>query len=343
MKITSKTRRILAPLSNHRSQLLNKPETPAKMSIGGGWSSNPNTPTVSHADFVADAVLPALETTCTRFGQEKVAAEIVAVTLPIYKREKKYGECKVPSDEAAAFLSCTLRGGHECGNISANVVNPTLAEKYGIEYVFGPISELGVVHQITNVFSPSKFFHHHACRMGEVIDNFTRTDYLAYIEVCKNLLHHGVYDWSIENDPEQWGMLRPSIRLYGMSAVLAPMAQAMIDIAHLPGTKDLKYQYSMMSWTIDGLYPIMLPKVRNNGVGEINKMIRPIVDFVLELSKKGAFKNNEAYYRTIEGQFFNSLTDDYLDDIKKKDIQQVLKEIRTHWLKELTKKSKSSS
>ncbi|MFA6459241.1 MAG: hypothetical protein WCV79_02490 [Candidatus Paceibacterota bacterium] len=325
---------------------MNASITPAEMSIGGGWSENPDTPTVSHADFVADAVLPALETACKRFGQERVAAEIVEVALPIYKREATLGNGKSnrKSDETAAFLSCTMRGGHENGNISANVTNPMLAEKYGVRYVFGPISELGVVHQETNVFgSTGKFFHHHACRMGEVVDNFSEVDYIAYIETCKLLLRHGIYDWSIENNPEQWGMLRPSIRLYGMSAVLTPMAQAMIDIAHLPGTKEVKYQYSLMCSTIRGLYPIMIPKVRNNGVEEINKMLRPIVDFVLELSKEGVFKNKDAYYETAEGRFFSSLGDDYLDDIRKKGIQQVLKEIRLPWLKKLTKKSEFSS
>jgi hypothetical protein len=283
--------------------------------------------------------LPALEEACKRFGQETVAVEIVEVTLPIYKREVKYGVNKIPSDDAAAFLSCTLRGIWEEGNVSANVVNPILAAKYGIKYVFKPISELGVVHQKMKVFCTSKFFHHHACRMGEVIDNFSQADYLAYIEVCKLLLRNGIYDWSIENKPEQWGMLRPSIRLYGMEAVLMPMAQAMIDIGHLPGTKEIKYKYSMMCSTIRGLYPIMIPKMRVNGVDEINKILRPIVDFILDLAKEGAFQTGDAYYSTVEGQFFRSLGGEYVEDIKGKGIKQVLTEIRLPWLKKLTKKT----
>ncbi|MFA6314880.1 MAG: hypothetical protein WC648_00710 [Candidatus Paceibacterota bacterium] len=323
---------------------MNKCATPAKMNIGGGWSGDPNTPIISHADFVADAVLPALEAACTRFGQEQVAAEIVDVTLPIYEREVLYvhGKAEMPSGEAAAFLSCTLRGGDERGNISANVVNPLLAKKYGIKRVFGPISELGIVHQTTRVFEPAKFFHHHACRMGEVVDNFSEADYLAYIKVCENLLKHGVYDWSIENNPEQWGMLRPSIRLYGMSAVLTPIAQAMIDIAHLPGTKEVKYQYSMMCLTIYGLYPIMMPRVRKNGVDEISKMLQPITDFVLGLSKEGVFMDKDRNNFYEERQFFRSLGNDYIDDIREKGIQQALKELRCYWLKRLTKNKNKS-
>jgi hypothetical protein len=338
MKITKETLKILAPLSDHRSQVLDKPKTAEETRIGDGWSADASTPTISHAEFVATIILPALQATCTRFGQETVASEIVELTLPIYKLEKKCGNLQAPSDEAAAFLSCTLRGGDEQGNISDNVRSPILAEKYGIKDVFGPISELGIVHQKTRVFCPTKFFHHHACRMGEVIDNFSQADYHAYIKVCKNLLQHGVYDWSIENSPEKWGMLRPSIRLYGMSAVLTPMAQAMIDIAHLPGTKETKYRYSLMARTIRGLYPIMIPKVRTNGVSEINKMLQPIVDFVLEASRNGAFKADDAYYGSIEGKFFTALVNDYFNSIKGKGIQQTLTEIRPYWFDKLSRK-----
>lgn len=319
-----------------------EPEDKKNRKIGGGFSTNPETPTVSHADFVAETVLPSLETICNRFGQEAVATDIVELTLPIYAGEEQVSaNSPFPDYYAAAFLSCTLRGGREIGNISANVTNPQLVEKYGMKYVFGPICELGIVHMTTNVFNPSKYFHHQACRMGEVIDNFSQADYIAYIEVAKNLLRHGIYDWSIEHSPEEWGMLRPVIKLHGMSAVLSALARPMIDIAHLPGTKEVKYKYSLMHYTIRGLLPILLPKVRSDGVDEIDKMLGPIAEFVLDLSKEGAFRH-EAYDETTEGKFFCALVDNHLDDIKQVGVKRVLQQIRLHWLRELTKPIRDS-
>lgn len=334
MKVTKATKRILVPLSEHRSQL----STSDGYQIGSFNSSDPETPTISHADFVEQHVLPKLEGACNNFGQQNVAAEIVQCALPLYQKERMYGS--IPSDETAAFLSCTLSGGYEAGNISSNVENVELAAKYGIKYVFGPICDLGIVHQEEKVFSVSKFFHHHACRMGEVVDNFSYDDYLAYIEVCKMLLRNGLYDWSVEQSPENWGMLRPSIRLYGMQSVLEPMAKSMIDIGHLPGTKDLKYKFSLMISTIRGLFPLMIPKVRKKGVEEIEKMLQPITNFILELSEEGAFRANSCgYYGSEESKFFQMFGDN-LKDIHKKGITQFLKEIRPVWVPKLIESSK---
>ena len=319
------------PLSDHRSQLTsNDVDKPSQNWRMGSGSRIPPYPLVSHAEFVEKVVLPALYDACCRFGQAFVAEGIVKVTLPLYTLQR--------SDEVAAFLSCTLRGGQEGGNISRTVTNPLLAAKYGIGYVFGPISELGIVHQAEYVFgSNAKFFHYHACRMGEVIDNFSQKDYLAYIELCKFLLKNKVYDWSMEKSPEEWGMLAPCIRLYGLDAVMRPMAQALVDVAHLAGTKDWKYKYSLLGNTIDGLLPLMLPRMRKQGVQEIDKFLRPIVEFVLELSEEGAFHVEKASNSSIEGQFFFALAKDYLGDIEEKGIQQVLKEIRLPWLRKLTR------
>ncbi len=332
-------KKILAPLSEHSSQLLKYNNSGKEELVIGSYVGPRNTPTIRHDEFVIKAVLPALQGTIKRFGTEQVAKEIVKVTIPLYEHADQ-GSLYGPGADAACFLSTTLtgeRGGGEDGNFSRNLTNPLLAEKYGVPYVFGPISELAVVHQITKVFYASKFLHCHACRMGEVIDNFSRENYLAYIALCKKLLEHGIFDWSMENDPEEWGMLRPSIKLYGLEAVMNPMVQAMIDVGHLSGTKDSKYQYSFMHWPIQGLYPLMLPRVRKSGVGEIDKFLRPVVDFVLELGEVGAFQGPSSR-GSVEGEFFLALTRDYLEEIRSKGIQQVLKEIRLPWKKRLLQK-----
>jgi hypothetical protein len=224
--------RVLAPLEKHRSQLCGT----GNKRIGGYRSGDPNCPTISHRDFVIEVVLPTLSGTCKRFGKVSVAKSIANLANSLYKRNKY--------DDVACFLCSTLISESEIGNISRNVTNPLLAEKYGIDYVFVPIVKLGIVHQRKNVFCASKFFHHHACRMGELIDNFSKEDYHSYIELCVTLLEHGIYDWSLEQNPEKWGMLRPSIKLYGLRAVFTPVVQAMIDIGHLIGTKDPKLNSS---------------------------------------------------------------------------------------------------
>lgn len=345
IKISKNTMQILVPLSEHRSQLLGRgflnPDgvTFSTGTIGNGYASDPKTPTISHADFVAEVVLPALEGACMRFGQESVARDIVELVLLLYPGDSK----TLYKADAASFLSCTLRGGYgKDGNISRNVTNPILAEKYGIKYVFGPIVDLGLTHQETKVFDTTKFFHCHACRMGEVIDNFSQKDYLGYIELCKKLLKDGIYDWSMENDPEEWGMLRPSINLYGLEAVLLPVVQAMIAVGRLPGTKDYKYKFSFLHVVIQALYPILLPRVRKEGVAEIGKMLSPIVGTILELAKDGAFKDTQGgIWESVEGEFFLELKRLCLAEVPKKGIQQVLVEMKPKWKKKLTKKARS--
>jgi len=338
MNATAKLKEILAPLAIHRNQLCGQRGDPNRMSIGAFTSNDPDEPVISHSDFVIEVVLPALDGACKRFGRANVARQIVQLVSPLYHKPIESGRMRKGLnlfDEAAAFLSCTLTGGHESGNISADVTNTILAEKYGVKRVFSPIVDLGLVHMETDVFDACKFFHHHACRMGEIIEIFGDKSFREYIEICKLLLRNDVYDWSIENDPEEWGMLVPSVRLYGMSAVLSPMANAMISTSHLPGTKNDKYKYSLMHRTIKALYPILLPKVRKNGPEEIEKMLQPIVEFVLNLSEEGAFLEDRAHHRSVEGQFFEALATDYIGGIEEKGIQQVLKEMFPIWKKKL--------
>jgi hypothetical protein len=349
MKIPERVRTILAPLGRYRSPYpeavrnrrigalqSSDPKPPSSISIGGFWSTDPDTPTISHDDFVFLAVLPALSDACERFGVESVARDIVDLALPIYKLEK-YDF----SGDAASFLSDTLRGGPgQVGNVTPGVTNEKLAAKYGIKYVFGPIVRLGLAHQRLEVFSPSKYFYQQSCRMGEVIDGFTKEEFEEYIQMCIFLLEHRVYDWSIEQSPEEWGLLRPSIKTHGMREVLQPMANAMVALSHLPGANELKYHYSFLYRTITWLYPVMIPKVRKKGPGEINRYLNPIVQFVLELAEEGYFQR-EVFpdSSTPEIQFFANCGLS-LEDVRQTGIQKALESRRNYWKETLPKGSR---
>jgi len=303
-----------------------------EMKIGGFGTSNQSHPTVDHATFVAKAVLPTLSGACERFGQESVARSIVALARPLYENTEpdKY------NDVVPCFLSATLCGGSEIGNISRNVTNPLLAEKYGVDYVFGPIVKLGLVHHETRVFdSVGKFLRHHACRMGEVIDGFCEQDYHDYIDQCATLLRHGIYDWSLEHNPEEWGILRPSIRLYGLRAVLSPIVQMMIDIGHLPGTKHCKYKYSYFHQVFRDLLPLLSPRVRKIGPEEIDRLLRPITDFILELSKYGPFCHEVSPFVCPTTEFFRSFAG-LIGEIEEVGIKQVIDKNRSRWMKSMT-------
>ena len=329
MQITDRTRVVLAPLAEHKSQIRNweHGDYQNHPQIGVYMTSNPNCPIITHAEFAERVVLPALEEACERFGQENVAQDIVNMTTLLYAKE---GQADWPYPYVDSFLNTAVLGDNGENSIPPNLQNAELAAKYGVNYVYEPIVKLGLVHRETLVFdSVAKFFNHHACRLGWLIDDYGEADYHSYMNLCEYLLRHNIYDWSLEQSPEEWGMLRPSIKRYGMHEVLEPMVQAMIQIGIVPGTKERKYKHSFLSRAIRALYPLMMPQVRKDGPTAIVKMLQPIVDFVHDLNKEGAFLE---CHESISFDFFDSFKDG-LPLIKESGVPAYLSHNKRMWRK----------
>jgi hypothetical protein len=317
MDVSERIKKILSPLEPYRSQYC---VWDGRHSMSG-WSTTDNIPTISHSDFFIQAVFSRLTEVFARFGQEGVVQNLVDIALPLYEPLK--------ADEMAGFWEHTIVG--EYRGISANRINSALAAEYGIRAVYGPILSLAAVHAETKVFpSLFKFFSCQACRMGEVIARFGYDGLFAYTKLAKKLLRSGVYDWSVEFNPEQWDALEPSCRKYGLQQVLEPMVDAMAALGHVPGANHGKYKWSYLNKTVEDLFPYMLPRVMERGPEAISETLVPITDFVLELHEKGAFADPYPAERIGRDFFFGSFGK-LIPRIEERGIGAVLKGSQMTW------------
>jgi hypothetical protein len=325
VKISQKTRRILASLKKYRNQVFTRSD--GTLTIGGQSTTDPSQPTITHADFVAQVVLPALHLACKRFGQEQVARDLVTIAMPLYQIE---GHGSYKYDCPAIFWDDTVAGGIANPEIPKNRTNRALAARYGIKYVFGPIARLGKTHQKTRVFCASKFFYAHACRMGEIIATLPHFDYLRYTQLCELLLENGIYDWSIEFNAKQWKLLRPLIKDRGLDAVLMPMINAMVSIKDLPGTLERKYRFSLLCWTITDILPWLVASTRKQGGPATEDLLAPIVKLITCMSLHGAFQVSDMKTE----QFFRSFKR-YPAQIARYGVQETLRRKHRYWKKVL--------
>jgi hypothetical protein len=341
MQIGEETRRALAPLREHRTQILGRTSWGDPV-IGCGYSGDPNCPTISYEDFVANVVLPSLGEACGRYGQEQVASALARLTQRLCEADVQSGDSPVPGFSlAATFLGATIQppfndqDRNELNVIPGNTV-PELIGRFGVDYVLGPIVELGLEHQKANIFTPSKFLHCHARRLGELIANFPEDDYRAYIDASATLLRGGVYDWGLEQSPEEWGMLAPSIRTHGLGAVFAPIVSAMLRASKVPGALRRKYKNSMLCWSIRSYYPFLLPRVRGQGgPGEIASLLEPLIVFLEDAFESGRLGSNSVP-GSPQWLFFADLPD-RADQVQQLGMRSFVNKNRSRWMKSLPK------
>jgi hypothetical protein len=324
----------LSPLENYKTEVADCYDYGEHIRIGGSFSSHPKK-IISHAEYVRKEVLPLLVAAIENFGIEQAVMELLEISLPAYE--------KINKDDMASFWSNTIDGvpdgfpkeRQSFREKMAGKMNFDLAAKLGVKKFYGPILDLAMAHAETQVFSNTgKFFVTHACRMGEMVTRFSYEDYLTYIKLAKRLLRHGIYDWSIEHEAEEWKILTPAIKQFGFEAVLGASVKAMIDLAKIPGTKDCKYKYSYMAWIIDALYPYMVSKALKDGAKTFTLTLDPIVKFIKELHKLRAFTRDG--YDEVE--FFRTFKQ-YLPIVERNGIDHLLQSIRSHWVSKLVPRS----
>jgi len=294
-------------------------------------NERPNSPRMSHAEFVRRQVFPLLTKARAKFGDETVARELVEASLPAYR--------KLPMEKMCGFWDRAMVGIEDGGPAEdaafarqhEGKLNPDLAAKIGVEKLLAPILELAVVHDETDVFGIDKFFVTHATRMGNVVTMFTYEDYLAYIELAKKLLHGGVFDWSIERDEEEWIQLTPIIRQFGLRPVIEPMVDVMVALSDIPGTKEEKYHYSFLSQTFKDLSPLLVALVlADESTDAVSKTLDPLVPAIRALHTMGAFQSDVYSRNSPEGRFF-SCFGKKIRRIMKVGMEQTLRELSQLW------------
>ncbi len=295
--------------------------------IGGYWTTHPHM-YMSHACYIMQSVLPALEAAIDNFGIDIVAGELVKVAKPVYE--------KIEKKDMASFWSALASptDGNSLDEVAEAKRNVVIAARVGIARYFGPILDLAITHAETKVFdNTAKFFDFHMRRMGEVSSRFSYADYLVYIELSKMLLKHGVYDWSIEQSSEEWDQLSPLIQNYGFRSVMEPITQAIVAVGHIPGVKDVKYHYAHLALVIHDLLPYWADQSMREGVEVITQTLSPIVRLIQDLHQQGAFrKQNSDSKDTMD--FFKAFGS-YVPMIRRQGVQCTIDSIRPHWLARL--------
>lgn len=209
-----------------------------------------------------------------------------------------------------------------------------MAAKYGVKAIYGPIIELAITHGQTKVFDTGwKYFNYHAMRLGYMINRFGLENFGTYIKCGQKLLRCGVYDWSVEQKPEEWEQLVPAIEKHGFGPVLNAFIWPMCALSDVRGTKDGKYHYSLFTPVFWGLAPYLLPRLLEQGPEVLRSDLQPIVDFVRDLHSRGAFAKR-AHWGSKEGMFFKAWRD-YLPFVLQQGVTATLAQVRTYWESEL--------